>query len=516
MLLAAGPTTARAESLADAIALAYSSNPNLQSQRAQLRALDEGYVQAASQLRPQLGLGVTGTVFTGQQNSFGTAAQVDTNSGSANLTLTQPIYTGGRVTTAIRASEADILAGREGLRATETQLVQAVVQAYADVLRDQRISDIRQQQTAELQKQYEDNELRFKAGEITRTDVLQALSQLQGAQAQLALSRSQLQISRGTYAAIVGQNPGRLDPAPPFPNVPQTVDQAFDAAEADNPQLQRARFTEQASRWRIAEARSANRPTVTVQGRFGYVGQLEPLQSDRYLRQFTATATINQPLFTGGLNRSNIRRAGELNTSDRVQIESARRSAVQGVSQAWNQMTASRAAAAISARQVDTAREYFADTNEEYRVGQKSTLDVIIAEQTLRGAEINQVAGERDAYVATSALLGASGLLSASALVRDLPTYDANASFQKIKRRGATPIDGAIRAIDALGAPSPGRVRPIAAPPLPAQAVSRPGVPAPDGALVTAVPTTPEAGTVSPATPATLGRDVGSPPVDRP
>ena len=254
--------------------------------------------------------------------------------------------------------------------------------------RDQQIVVIRQNNVAVLANQLEETRAKFEVGQITRTDVAQAQAQLAASRALLSSAQAQVQISRSNYTAAVGQNPGELTVEPALPGLPPTVDQAFDLAEAESPVLRRARQTEAASRARIAEAKAAWRPKVSITGSVGYAGTLSPFETRDYNRAITAEAIVTQPLFTGGFNNSVIRAANETNTADRINIEGARRQVVQAVSQAWNLMLSSRANVTSGIEQVRSARVAFEGAQEEYRVGLRTTLDVLITQNTLRDAEL--------------------------------------------------------------------------------------------------------------------------------
>lgn len=458
--------SARAETLADAIAMAYRSNPTLQASRADQRVLDETYVQARAGFRPTASVSGTAS-YSDTRTGQSSPSHIESNSGGATLTLTQPIFNGGRTAAAVQSAEATVAAGRESLRSTEASVLQSVVQAYTDVRRDQQIVAIRQNNLTVLANQLEETKAKFEVGQITRTDVAQAEAQLASARALLSTSQAQLQISRANYTAVVGQNPGELAPEPPVPGLPPTVDQAFDTAEAESPVLRRARSTEQASRARVAQARAANRPTVALQGTLGYAGRIAPFDPSDYNRAVTAEAVITQPLFTGGLNASNIRSALEQNNADRISIEGARRQVVQAVSQAWNVMASSRANVISDQEQVRAARVAFEGAQEEYRVGLRTTLDVLIAQQSLRDAELALVQAQHDAYVAESGLLSAMGRLEARYLVAGVDLYDPATSFNRVKQNGATPWDGLVERLDTLGSPRVAR-EPEAAAPLPA------------------------------------------------
>ena len=508
----AWPLRASGESLADAIALAYASNPNLQAQRAQLRALDETYVQARAGWRPTVNAQVVGD-YTKQPQSgpFGGVSQVESNAGQVAIGVTQPIFTGGRVAAEVRATQADVLAGREALRGEEASLLLQVVTSYVDVLRDQALVRVHTRDVEVLRKEAEDSRLRLHAGDITVTDSAQIATQLAESRTALTAALGQLQISRANYAAVVGQNPGELEPPPPMPGLPVDVDQAFEAAEQNNPGLRQAEITEEASRARVAEARAADRPTVSVNAQIGYTGALTPLVGPDYDRAVSATVTLNQPLFTGGLNASQIRRALELNTSDRIAIETSRRAAVQAVSQAWNQLLTQRSSEKTEEGEVNAALTYFSGARAEYTVGQRSTLDIVIAEQSLVSAESALAVAHHDAYVAEAAVLSAMGSLELRYLVPDAPLYDPARSFRRVSHKGAVPWEGLVAAVDNLGSPSPGAQRPIPAPrvdPQPRIAAASDGPPVLRPAL--SLQTAPFPNTTSPGTPETLGRNVAS------
>jgi len=189
-----------------------------------------------------------------------------------------------------------------------------------------------------------------------------------------------------------------------------------------------------------------------------------------------------------------------------------RRAVVQQVSNAWNEALANRASAQSDEHAVEAARTYFADTEEEFRVGQHSTLDVLIAEQTLRSAEIAAADAEHDCYLAQAALLAAIGRMEAADLVADVPIYDPAAAFRKVQLKGSLPWEEITAEVDKLGAPDAYRETPLSAPTIATHPVLRGGAPIPaDAPTSTSNPTEPIPGTTSPATPPGLGADRGAP-----
>jgi outer membrane protein len=460
--------SAAAETLADAIAAAYENNPTLQAQRASQRALDENYVQARSGWRPTLNLQASGTyqyIRTPRSERLRLGRPLNDptlygNGGSAQFTFNQPIWTGGRTAAAVTAANADVLSGRETLRRIENQLLQSVVQAYADVRRDQQAVAIRQANVEALNGQLKENQARFDAGEVTRTDVAQAQARLASAQAASQSAQAQLGVSRAAYAALVGHNPGDLEPEPSLAFLmPGNVDDAFEVAEKNSPVLRAQQFAEQASRARVAGARAERMPSVLMQStlRFGN-GSLDPFIAHTYDTEETAGLVVTMPLFNGGLTSSRVRQAIERNNADRITVETQRRSVLQTITQSWDQLLAARANIASTAQEVKAASIAAEGTHEEQQAGLRSTIDVLNAEQELRSAQLNQVTAAHDEYVLSAILLAAMGRLEARNLVPTQPQYDAKANFRRLRITwGWVPWEEPISVIDRL----------LAAPPMP-------------------------------------------------
>lgn len=506
-LLAATADTARAETLADALALAYQSNPTLQQARAEQRALDETYVQARTGWRPTVSV----TAADDYERVFQTPA-IGINNGGATLNASQPIYTGGRTAATVRAAEAAVLAGRESLRATEASVLQSVILSYQDVLRDQTLLAIRQDDVRALSRVQDEIVAKREVGQISATDVDQIKAQVATVQATLAAAEAQLQISRAEYAAAVGQNPGTLIPPPPLPDLPADATAAFDAAEAESPALRQAALTEQASRSRIEEARAAYGPTIAAGASYGYLGSNQPAQTVTYDNALTAQITLTQPLFSGGLISSGVRQAVETNNADRIGVERTRRQVVQMVSQAWNQLISTERMRAADQTALNAATLESEGMQAEYHLALRSTLEVLSADETVRNAQISIANADHDAYVAEANLLGAIGRLEMRYLVADPSLYDPSHYLNKVKNQGATPYEPLIAGLDSLGVARVAAVKPISAPPLPAHAVGLVTAPAPgpDAPLATASPVAPEPQTTSSSTPASMGRDVGT------
>lgn len=447
-----------AETLREAIALAYRTNPSLLAQRANQRALDESIVQARAGLRPTVDVTVSGN-YTRTDSPvvgtppFQTGGVVESDSASATIGIGQNLWTGGRIGHGITVAEANIMAGRENLRDTEQSVLALVIQAYADVIRDTDILAIREANLSVLQRQLEEASARFEVGEITRTDVAQSEARLAQSEADLANARAQLSVSRAAYAAVVGQSPGDLAPMPVLPGVPTDFDSALDVALIDNPGIRSATYSLRAAEANVAAAKAEFLPSLRATASYGGSSEFDRLGDLGDNTRLTAGATLSVPLFTGGLNASRVAQALERANAAQIAVEGESRNTLQAVSSAYAQSISARATLQAGQEAVRAATVAAEGVRQEAQVGLRTTLDVLNQELELRNAEVTLASARRNEYVAQANLLAAMGRLEGQDLDPTLTAYDPNANYQRVRNRGALPWDGVIETIDRVAAP---------------------------------------------------------------
>jgi outer membrane protein len=451
------------DSLAQAIAESYGSNPVLAARRYELRATDDSLGIALSQTRTSAQLQVSGGYDYTDPGRRTQAARplvdrlntthIERNDMGAQLVIDQPLSTGGRASADIAAAGADIRAGREVLRSGEGDLLVDLIAAYADVRRDTKALRIREKNERVLTATLDEVIARREAGELTRTDIAQAQTQLQAARVQLNVAQAQLEQSRAAFTALVGREPGILAPEPSLPMVPGTIDAAFDTADQFNPELSAAIHAERASRARIAAARAEGHPTLSLRGIAGTTGPASRFDRHDQDMSLSGRATLTIPLSSGGRISSLVGQALNRNSADRLRIEAARRAMVQNIVSAWNQMVTAQRNTQAQEAQLIAARVYYEGTFEEYRAGLRSTFDVLYAQNSLRDIEIALLANTRDHYVAQAALLRQLGQLELGKLMTGTTLYDPSSHVRQVERRAALPWDGAVRVLDSIGAP---------------------------------------------------------------
>jgi outer membrane protein len=449
------PGACWAESLYDAILLAYQTNPSLRAQREALRSTDEGYLQARAGFGPQANITAQyGHTDAQVQSYYGAPASGNHAwTGSSDLSVTQSVYSSGANTASLRGAGAQILSSREQLRQAEQQLIQNVITAYMDVRRDRETIRILKDEIAALKGEFDETKAKGKLGQLTRTDVAQSEARLLSAQAQLNLAQGRLNVSNAEYLNVVGQSPGELEPEPDLPGLPAKVDQAFDAADHNNPQLLQAIEDEKVAREKVNQAKAADGATMSLKFDAA-ISPTEPYLPRQYDQSVSVAAVFSKPLFTSGYNASKIRQALDEDNRAQLGIEQARRGVVQLVAQAWDQLSSTQSALVIEERQVQVETTAVEGNRIEERVGQRSTIDLLNAELELANARLGLVQSRHDAYIARAALLSAMGLLEVRHLTPDAQTYDPEASLRRVEHQSMQPTVKPFEKIDAIGAPA--------------------------------------------------------------
>ncbi|MGC2415623.1 MAG: TolC family outer membrane protein [Stellaceae bacterium] len=462
LLFAGAPAVA--QTLTESFAYAYNNNPALLAQRAALRATDEGVPQALSNWRPTVTFSGSATAERGGfvQPEINTApsffpgpapcgGSFPQNFGehcaptqfsnflskTLDLKITQPVYRGGRTEAQTRAAINTVHATRAQTLGVETQVFQAVAQAYLDVVRDQTLVEVSRNNEQVLHKQLDATRDRFRVGEVTRTDVAQAESSLAQATAQRIQAEGTLESSRANFARFVGHPPGRLVMPRERPVLPATREEALSLASNDNPNVIAASFTELAARDNVDLVRGQLLPQVSIVGDLNR--SFAPSFTLRNIRQDTAsvTAQLTMPLYEGGAIYSQTRAAQQTVGQRRSQVDDARRQAVQTATQNWETLHAARAAIASFDSAVKAAQIALEGTQQEALVGSRTVLDVLIAEQQLFTTQSSLVQAQHDAAVAEFNLAAATGRLIAPELKLPVQLYDMDRHYKSVKDKWA-------------------------------------------------------------------------------
>lgn len=426
------------ETLNGALLLAYRANPDLNAQRANLRVVDENVPQALGGYRPRVNIGIN----AGVAQSNGTLSDVAIRYGTlpvqGGLTVSQTIFDGFQTDNRTRLAESQVLSQRETLRSVESNILFAAAVAYMNLLRDTAIFELQKNNVDVLQEQLRQTKIRLDEGQVTLTDVSQAEARLAVAQAQLSTAESVLQSSVGAFRQVVGVDPRDLAPGRPIDDlIPPDRDAAIAEAFRDNPAIAAAHHDVDVAEAQVKVAEGKLYPQLTASASLEGNHDLPPLSnsprpnSSSISGIFAGRLTV--PIYEGGVLYSEIRQAKERVAQRRIEVESIQDRVRFNVVAAWGVLKAAKAAVIASQKAVIANERALAGVREEAAIGQRTTLDVLNAQQELLLARVGFVSAQRDRIVGSYQVVASMGQLTVKSLNLTQDTYDKKVHFDQVK-----------------------------------------------------------------------------------
>jgi len=451
---------ARADTINQALIKAYENNPQLNSQRAVVRATDEGVSQALSGYRPTItATGQFAQEYTSQLAKVGATRNVTVptlpagtatvsvpTAGAAyprtdfgyspsnvQLTATQTLYNGFQTANRTRLAEANTSAARETLRVTEQTILLNAATAYMDLLRDGALLELQRRNVEVLQEQLRQTRARLIVGEVTRTDLAQAESSLAQGRATVLTAESNFARSKAAYRQVIGVEANALVSAAPIDRlIPRRLVDAVAIGRARHPNVGVAVFGIDAAVLQVKINEGSLYPQVRLAGT---VQQNWETNLTTTLQQFNAfvQGQVSIPLYQGGTEYSLIRQAKETVGQKRIDLDTARDAVQATIATTWGQLEAAKAQILATQAQVAASEIALNGVREEARVGQRTTLDILNAQQALVNARTALLTAQHDRVVASYALVAAVGELNLPKLGLNIPLYDPMVHYQQVR-----------------------------------------------------------------------------------
>lgn len=428
--------------LAEALAATYANQPALQAGRARLRATDEAVPTALAGWRPTVILAGTAGYGDGvarsylRQTNSVVATQTDRLIGTAQATVTQNLYSGGRTQANVNRAKNQVLAERGTLIAQEQTSFTNAVSGYVGVIQTKQLLALQMNNEQVLAKQLQATNDRFRVGEITRTDVAQAEAALEGARATRETAAGNLATARGTFVQVIGFFPpdDLIEPQPLA--LPVHGEQEASALAAlNNPNVITALFNDAAAKDAVDAAFGVLLPQLSLQGQTFQQNNSGGRSSTA--NGYQVVAQLSVPVYQGGSEYAAVRQAKQTQQSTQRLIEDAKRTAVQNAVNAWDTLVAAKAAADSTRAQIRANLVALEGVEREAIVGSRTTLDVLNATQLLLNSRTTLVQNLSQVITASYSVAAAIGRLTARDMHLPVPLYDETAYYQAVKDRWA-------------------------------------------------------------------------------
>jgi outer membrane protein len=430
--LAAVP--AQADDLRGALTMAYNTNPTLQGARAQQRAVDEGVPIARSASLPSVSGTASHTEFL---HSTGSSPLAPDRRLDLGVNAGMSLYAGGAIRNSINAARTRVEAGQADLRGVESGVFTQAVAAYMDVILNEAVVGLNRSNVDRLKVNLQATRDRFEIGDLTRTDVAQSESRLALAQGQTRGAEANLISARERYIQVIGKAPEALEPPPPLPGMPASVDAAVQTALDSNPDLIAARERSKAAGFDTAASGADRLPKISVfagADRNDYLGSnnLPGAVQASTSSQVGLRASI--PLFQGGLPAARRRQAQAREGATLEQEIGTEREVIAATRAAYASWQATTEIITSSQTAVDAAQLSLEGVRAENTVGNRTILDILNAENELLNAQVQLVTAKRNAYVAGFSLLSAMGKAESRDLGLDGGAfYDPDTNYNRVR-----------------------------------------------------------------------------------
>jgi len=428
-------SAARSEALPEALAKAYQTNPQLNAERARQRATDENVPQALAGYRPQLvaslsaGLQAVRDLLPG--NTFQSG---NLKPWTVGLTVTQTLFNGFKTANSVRVAELQVQSGREALRNVGQGVLLDAVTAYTNVLANQSLVEAQRANVAFLQETQGIVQKRLNAGDVTPTDTAQAEARLSRGRADLNAAEVSLAISQATYTQVIGNPPSQLRPAETVDRyLPRSREDATELAFRQHPAVMAASFDVDVASTTIRVAESSLLPTIALQGSVSRSRDADPTLSTFGTDQASILGQMTAPIYDGGTAASQTRQAKELAAQSRLMLDQVRNQARTAAIGAWVAHEGAKIAVTASEAEVRAAGVALQGVSREAQGGQRTTVDVLNAQQDLILAKARLIGALRERVIASYTLLSAIGKLDVKTLSLNTPDYLPEVHYHQVR-----------------------------------------------------------------------------------
>ena len=426
---------AQGEGLPEALAKAYQTNPALNAERARQRATDENVPQALSGYRPQIIASLSaGLQAVRNLLPDNTVQSATLKPWTIGVTVTQTLFNGFKTANSVRVAELQVQSGREALRNVGQGVLLDAVTVYTNVLANQSLVEAQRANVAFLQETLGITQKRLNAGDVTPTDTAQAEARLSRGRSDLNAAEVNLAVSQATYTQVIGNAPTLLRPAETVDRLsPRSRDDATSLAFREHPAVMAAAFDFDVASTSIRVAESSLMPTITLQGSASRSRQSDPTLSSAGTDQASVTGQLTQPIYDGGMAASQTRQAKEVAAQSRLVLDQVRNQAKTAAVGAWVANEGAKIAVTASEAEVRAATVALQGVQREAAGGQRTTVDVLNAQQDLILAKARLIGAQRDRVIASYTLLSAIGRLDVKTLNLNTPDYLPEVHYHQVR-----------------------------------------------------------------------------------
>lgn len=426
---------ARADNLSQILSYSYENNLTLLADREGQKITDEEVSKAKSGYRPYISADGSIGKSHNSQEFLNTAGKqtYDQTPKSVQLTLNQPVFSGFSTMNAVKAAKKQVQAGRNALLTSEQAILLQTAMVYMDVIRDKAVLELQENQEKVLQTHLDSYRKRFKAGSLTRTDVAQSEARASGATAARIAADGQLKMSEAMFYSVVGMAPNELEDVDQLNlQLPKTLSEAMDLALKNNPQILAARYVQEAAGYAVSAQKGTLLPSLSVGGAVGRAEENMSVDKNDY---WQVKANLSVPLYQSGAEYANVRQAKLAENRYRILWNKTLQDVHADVISAWEKYTATKAQIESIKAQIKASKLALEGVIREAKVGSRTVLDVLDAEQEHLDNQVALVRVHHDEIVAAFSLMSAVGGMNPMSLGLSVEPYNPKEYYEAVKNK---------------------------------------------------------------------------------
>ncbi len=325
------------------------------------------------------------------------------------LSLTQPLYTGGRLPAALSAARSGVTAAQQQVETTRRAMRLAAQEAAYQVLRAQELAGVAQRQTQAFREHRRIAQAMFDAGTVAQFEVIQAQTQL--AQSEGSEIAAVTAVARGL--AVLRQILA-LEQTWPLSVVPSVdpitrpagdLSALIEAGWEWRPELAALQARVQQAEAGLRLAKAGRNLTLSLGGQFSE-SQASVFSAGE---NWQVTVAVSKPIFDGGATRSNVASAESQVKQALLALDIQRQQVALEVTQSYLSLDQATKQLQVATQGVVDARERARVAEVRFQAGVTNGIEVLDAQTALAAAEAAQITANYDLQLALIRLYEAMG-----------------------------------------------------------------------------------------------------------
>ena len=415
-------TAAREMTLDDCILRTLEVNPRVLDKAEGVTKAASGVEEARAGFLPQLGLsGLYNFAEKSQTVQFpGPGGEMQefeldfTLDYAFGASLTQPIYTGGAVSSSYKIAKYVRDIAVADLATAQANLALLVYVQFYALLAAREAIVVAEETIQNAEEHYEVTLARYGAGEVSEYDVMRAEVAVVNLRPVLIKAQNALRVSE-----LALKNYMMLDPETEidFVGVLEEVEYTVDPGEAvqvafqNRPEMRIMEKQMEIAHESVTLAKSGRRPTFALTGSYDFRSNELTFRRDEWQDSYAGYLVLSWSVFDGLRTRARISQAHSETRQAEIGLEDLKRAIELEVRAALLDVEAARATLRSQERNVETAQRGLAIADERYATGVATSLEVIDARLAFTTAQQNRISALFDFNVSTARLKKAVGVL---------------------------------------------------------------------------------------------------------